>query len=189
MRWQQLFEDLQSQFEAEEVASERAESASRARVEVGAVRLLERLGGAVGSPLVLTVRGAGQVAGTLVDRGVDWLLMEDGQGRELLVALDAVRTVGGLGRRTATPEPTGGVRGRLDLRWALRGLARARSAVQVVLDDGDTLTGTLDRVGADFVELAEHPADAPRRSEVVRGVRAGVIDAVAVVRTGLPGLG
>lgn len=187
MRWQQLFEDLQSQFEAEESAAERAESASRTRAEVGAVRLRERLAGAHGSPLVLTVRGAGNVPGTLVDQGADWLLLDDGQGRELLVALDAVRAVGGLGRRTALPEPAG-VRSRLDLRWALRGLARDRSAVQVVLDDGGTLTGTLDRVGADFVEIAEHPGDALRRSESVQGVRAVVIGAVALVRTGFPAL-
>ena len=189
MRWQQLFDDLQSQFEAEEAAAERAESASRARAEMGAVRLAERLGGALGCRLTLGVRGAGQVAGVLVDRGPDWLLLEDGQGREQLVALAAVRSVAGLGRRTAVPEPAGGVRARLDLRRALRGLARDRSAVQIVLDDGGTLMGTLDRIGADFVELAEHPADAPRRSESVQGVRAVVIDAVAVVRTGLPGIG
>ena len=34
MRWQQLFDDLQSQFDAEEAALELAESASRARAEV-----------------------------------------------------------------------------------------------------------------------------------------------------------
>jgi hypothetical protein len=61
--------------------------------------------------------------------------------------------------------------------------------VQLVLDDGATLTGTLDRVGADYVELAVHPADAPRRSESVQEVRAVVIGAVAVVRTVAPGLG
>ncbi len=58
----------------------------------------------------------------------------------------------------------------------------------LTLDDGGTLTGTLDRVGADYVELAEHPADVPRRTEVVQGVRAVVIAAVAVVRTVPPAL-
>ena len=80
------------------------------------------------------------------------------------------------------------MRGLLDLRRALRGLARDRTAVQVVLDDGGVLSGTLDRVGADYVELAEHAADLPRRAEAVQGVRAIVITAVAVVRTGAPGL-
>ncbi|WP_116452559.1 hypothetical protein [Blastococcus litoris] len=188
MRWQQLFDDLQSQFETEEAAAERAESASRTRAEVGAVRLAERLGGAVGTAVAVDVRGAGRVAGVLVDRGSDWLLVEDDRGRDQLVAVAAVRTVAGLGRRTSLPEAAGGVRARLDLRRALRGLARDRAAVQVVLDDGGTVTGTIDRVGADYVELAEHPADAPRRNEAVQGVRAVVIDAVAVVRTVLPAL-
>ena len=189
MRWQQLFDDLQSQFEAAESAQESAESASRARAEMGAVRLVDRLAGALGSPLSLDVRGAGRVAGVLADRGPDWILLEDGPGRDQLVALLAVRSVGGLGRRTGPPEPPGRVHVQLDLRRALRGLARDRSTVQVVLDDGGTLTGTLDRVGADHVELAEHPADAPRRGEAVQGVRAVVIDAVAVVRTVVPVLG
>jgi hypothetical protein len=187
MRWQQLFADLQAQFEAEETAAEQAESASRTRAEVGAVGIVDRLRGAEGFPLVLACRGAGAVAGVVVEVGADWLLLEEEGGRPSLVALAAVRSVSGLGRRTAAPEPAGAVRGRLDLRRALRGLARDRSAVQIVLDDGSVLGGTLDRVGADYVELAEHPADLPRRSEAVRGVRAVVIGGIAVVRTVTPG--
>jgi hypothetical protein len=189
MRWQQLFADLQAQFDAQETAAERSEAASRARSEIGAVRLAERLRGALGSPVVLACGGAGPVSGVLTDVGVDWLLLAGDGGREDLVAVRAVRTVGGLGRRTAVPEPAGGVRSRLDLRWALRGLARDRAVVRVVLDDGAVLTGTLDRVGVDYVELAEHPADQPRRSEVVHGVRAIVLGAIAVVRTAAAGLG
>jgi hypothetical protein len=188
MRWQQLFADLQAQFEAEEAALERAESASRTRAEVGAVGIADRLRGALGLPLALACGAAGTVSGVLVEVGPDWLLVEDDGARQCLVALGAVRSVGGLGRRTAAAEPAGAVRGRLDLRRALRGLARDRSAVQVVLDDGSMLGGTLDRVGADYVELAEHPADLPRRAEAVQGVRAVVIARIAVVRTVSPGL-
>jgi hypothetical protein len=188
MRWQQLFADLSAQFDEEEAAAERGESASRARAEIGAIPLSARLGGAVGFPVALDCRGAGQVAGVLTDVGTDWLLLEDERAVQHLVATPAVRTVAGLGRRTAVPEVPGAVRARLDLRRALRGLARDRSVVQVVLDDGGVLTGTLDRVGADYVELAEHAADEPRRAEAVRGVRAVVITAVAVVRTVPPGL-
>ncbi|MDQ1663577.1 MAG: hypothetical protein QOJ68_3557 [Blastococcus sp.] len=188
MRWQQLFADLRAQFEAEEAAEDRVTGASRARAEMGAVDLVGRLRGSVGLPLTLRCRGAGPVAGTLTDAGVDWLLLEDEQGRSILVANSAVRAVTGLGRRTAVAE-YGVVRARMDLRWALRGLARDRSAVQIVLDDGGVLTGTVDRVGADHVELAEHPADLPRRAEAVQGVAAVVIAAIAVVRTLPPGLG
>lgn len=183
MRWQQLFADLQAQFEAEEAAGERAESASRARSEIGALGIADRLRGALGSPVVLGCRGVGSVSGVLLEVGADWLLVEDGGARQSLVATAAVRTVAGLGRRTAAPEPAGPVRGQLDLRRALRGLARDRSAVQIVLDDGTVLGGTLDRVGADYVELAEHPVDVPRRAEAVQGVRGVVISGIAVVRT------
>ena len=41
---------------------------------------------------------------------------------------------------------------------ALLGNISGKAPVQIVLDDGGVLSGTLDRVGADYVELAEHPA-------------------------------
>lgn len=188
MRWQQLFADLQAQMEEAEAAGERGESASRMRAEVGAVHLAERLRGSLGSPLVLGCRGAGRLTGRLVEVGADWLLLEDEQSRPCLVATAAVQSVGGLGRLTSAPEAAGAVWVRLDLRRALRGLARDRSPVQIFLDDGGVLSGTLDRVGADYVELAEHPGDLPRRAEAVQSVRAVVIDAVAVVRTAVPRL-
>ena len=188
MRWQQLFADLQAQFEAEETAAEQAESASRARAEVGSLVIVDRLRGAVGLPLVLACGAAGAVSGVLVEVGPDWLLVEDDGARQCLVALAAVRSVAGLGRRTAVPGPAVAVRGQWDLRRALRGLARDRSGVQIVLDDGGVLSGTLDRVGADYVELAEHAVDAPRRAEAVQGVRAVVLGTIALVRTVTPGI-
>jgi hypothetical protein len=188
MRWQLLFADLRAQFDAEEAAEDRVAGASRARAEMGAVELVQRMRGSIGMSLTLRCRGAGPVVGTLTDVGVDWLLLEDEQGRSILVASATVSAVAGLGRRTAVEE-RGAVRARMDLRWVLRGLTRDRSAVQVILDDGAVLTGTLDRVGADHVELAEHPADVPRRAEAVNGVSAVRIAAIVVVRTLPPGLG
>ena len=191
MRWQQLFADLQAQFEAEESAAEQAESAlAGARRSRRACRSSTGCGGVARFPLVRRAAGARARWPACSWRSArTGCSLEDERRTADLVALAAVRSVAGLGRRTAVAEPAGPVRGRLDLRRALRGLARDRSAVQVVLDDGGVLSGTLDRVGADYVELAEHPADLPRRAEAVQGVRAVVIDAVAVVRTVAPGLG
>ncbi|SNS02158.1 hypothetical protein SAMN06893096_101398 [Geodermatophilus pulveris] len=187
MRWQRLFADLQAEFDAAEAAAERAEDASRRRVETGAVRLVDRLAGSVGRPLALRCQGAGDVTGVLVDVGADWLLLDSG-GREVLVATATVRTVAGLGRATAVPAERGAVHARMDLRRVVRGLSRDRTAVQVVLDDGSAHVGTVDGVGADHLELAEHAADQPRRAAAVRGVRAIALPAVAVVRTLAPGL-
>jgi hypothetical protein len=186
MRWQQLFADLEAQFIEAAAASDRAEDASRARLEMGAVALADRLRGALGHPVLLRCRGAGQVAGALTDVGVDWLLLEDDAGREVLVSAGAVLVVGGLGRQTAAAEPAGAVRSRLDLRRAVRALARDRAPVQVVLEDGAVISGTVDRVGADHLELAEHEADVSRRPDAVLGIRAVVLDAVVLVRTVLP---
>src|SRR3954452_22553450 len=185
MRWQQLFADLGAQFAEAEAAADRAESASRTRAETGAVRLAERVAGAIGHPLVLRCRGAGQVAGTLAEVGSDWLLVEEA-GREVLVSAVAVLAVAGLGRQTAAPDAAGVVRGRFDLRRAVRALARDRSTVHLVLEDGSVLTGTIDRVGADFLELAAHAPDEPRRPGAVRGVHAVALGAVAVIRTAPP---
>jgi hypothetical protein len=187
MRWQQLFTDLRAQFDEAEAAADRAESGSRTRAEYGGIRLAERLRGALGRPVTVHCRGAGAVSGVLADVGVDWLLLEEA-GREALVAAAAVLTVDGLGRQTAVPAGSGVVQARLDLRRAARALARDRSGVHVVLDDGSVLTGTIYRVGADFLELAGHPLDEPRRPGAVRGVRAAVLDAVVLIRTAPPGL-
>jgi hypothetical protein len=100
-----------------------------------------------------------------------------------------VLAVGGLGRQTAAPAEDGIVRRGLDLRRAARALARDRSAVTVVLEDGAALVGTIDRVGADFLEVAEHALDDPRRAGAVRGMRAGALSAVTLIRTVPPGLG
>jgi hypothetical protein len=187
MRWQQLFTDLQAEFDEAAAREERAELPSRSRAATSAVRLAERLGGAVSGRVSLRCRGAGEIAGRLEEAGTDWALLTDDAGREVLVALPAVVVASGLVRATAAPLSETRVRAALDLRWALRGLARDRSAVAVVLDDGAVLTGTVDRVGADFVELAEHAPDEFRRPGAVRAVRAVALGALAVVRTLSPG--
>lgn len=179
MRWQKLFADLEAQFAAASSAAELAESGSRARAEVGSVPLAERLAGAIGQPVRLRCRGAGQVAGELAEVGPDWVLLSAEGGRELLVATRAVTVVSGLVRRTRTAGERPCVR--TDLRRALRGLVRDRSVVSLALEDGGRLSGTIDRVGADFVEIAEHAVDEPRRASAVRAVHAVPLPALAVV--------
>jgi hypothetical protein len=188
MRWQKLFADLEAQFAEAASAAELAESASRARAEAGTVTLSERLAGAVGQAVRLRCRGAGSVAGVIEDVGPDWLLLSGAQGRELLVATDAVTLVSDLVRRTAVPEGER-PRVRTDLRRALRGLVRDRSEVSLTLEDGGTISGTLDRVGADHVELAEHAAGEPRRAAAVRAVHTVPLRALAVVTRSVEPIG
>ena len=186
MRWEQLFADLEARFADQGAVEEQVEDASRARAEYGRLLLVDRVRGSLGQPVSLRCRGAGELAGRLVDVGVDWLLLVDEQGREVLVAGAAVTAVAGLGAVTAGDPLDGEVARRLDLRRALRGLARDRATVSCLLEDGGALSGTVDRVGADFLELAEHPLDQPRRRGAVTAVLAVPLSAVVAVRTSLP---
>ena len=182
MRWTALFADLEAQLEAAERGELAAEVADRSRREAALVPAGDRLAAAVGAQVGVTVVGAGAVSGRLVDTGPDWLLLEEVGRRELLVPWPAVLSVSGLGARTREPGAVGEVAARLDLRWALRGLARSRAGLSVVLRDGTVHAGTLDRVGADHVELAGHPAGEARRAAAVRDVVLLPLDALAVLR-------
>ena len=144
--------------------------------------LVDRLGPQVGRQMSLSVPGAGSVVGLLRDVGADWVLLTVPAGRSALIPLRAVLAVRGVGRQTAQPQ--GAVVRRLRLSYALRAVARDRQSLVVALTDGSSITGTLDRVGADFIEVAEHPAGEARRPAEVRQVRAFPVSALAVIYSG-----
>ncbi|MFN2538937.1 MAG: hypothetical protein ABR549_12450 [Mycobacteriales bacterium] len=183
MRWEQLFADLDAQLSAAEAAELAAEVAERTRYEVGRLRLVDRLRPALGAPIAMQAEGLGGTRGRLLDVGPDWLLLhEDGAG-ELLLPAASVLSLAGVGGPAEVPGSAGEVARQLDLRWALKGLVRSRSGVQVVLRDGSLLTGTFDRVGADHVDLAEHAPGEARRAGAVRQVRLVPLRSVAAVRS------
>ena len=182
MRWDELFDDLDAQFNEIETGDLAAEVADRTRREVALLRLVARLRPVLGQQLAVRVLGAGVVEGELTAMGPDWLLLAELGGREALVASSAVLSIGGLAAQSAAPNSEGAVGARLNLAYALRGIVRDRSAVALTLTDGSTSAGTFDRVGSDFVELAEHPAGEARRPDAVRLVRAYPLTSLAVVR-------
>lgn len=183
MRWESLFGDLEAQLEAAQAAELAGEVAERSRLAVGELRVVDRVVGSVGHPVAVSVRGLGVVRGVLRDAGVDWLLVEESGQREGLVPLAGVLGVTGLGVASQVPGSEGEVGRRLDLRRALRGLARSRTGVALHLVDGSAVHGTLDRVGVDHVELAEHLPGEARRAGTVRDVRLVPLTALALVRS------
>jgi hypothetical protein len=182
VRWEQLFADLEGQADAALRAEREAEVAERTRQEVGRLRLVDRLRAAHGARLVLRVLGAGVLTGTVADVGADWVLLEEPDGRGALVPLAGVVALSGTGARSELPGSEGAVEQRLDLRYALRRLVRDRATVEVVLGDGTTVAGTLDRVAADHVDLAQHGVDEARRARAVRQVLLLPVSALALVR-------
>lgn len=183
MRWDDLFRDLEAQLDAADRADLAAEVADRTRRELARVRLVDRLRAAVGAQLTVTVLGGSSVSGSLLDVGPDWLLVAEGAARQALVPSAAVLGVAGLPRRAAAPGSEGSVAARLTLGFALRGVARDRSAVALLLVSGDLLHGTIDSVGADFVDLSHHSVGEPRRRGDLIGARAVPVSAIAVVRS------
>lgn len=178
MRWEGLFEDLESQWFAEERRERDAEVADRTRAERARIALAERYAASRDTSLTLTMITGEVLGGDLVDLGADWLLMQDRAGRDVLVAMDAVVAVAGLGRGS---DPATTAR-RFAIGYALRGLARDRATVIVVDVAGNRVTGTIDAVGKDWCELSEHPVDEPRRAGQVRARRVIPVGAIVLVR-------
>ncbi|MGH3488183.1 MAG: hypothetical protein ACRDP8_09780 [Actinopolymorphaceae bacterium] len=182
MRWESLFADLDAQMAELEAAELTSELADRTRREVARFRLVDRLRPTFGHPVTVHTLGGGKIAGTVAGVGSDWLLVAEEHRLEALVPLDAITGITGLGGLTAAPGSEGKVAARLTLGFALRGIARDRAAVLVALRDATAVTGTIDRVGADFFEMAEHGQAEIRRTRDIRGVRTVPFAGVSFVR-------
>jgi hypothetical protein len=178
MRWEGLFDDLAAQWDGEERRGRDAEVADRTRRERAEVTLVARVGAHRDVPLRLRLVTGRALDGEVADVGADWVLLRRvGARREALVPVAAVTGVLGLGPRTVEP----GLARRVSLGYALRALSRDRSVVALTDTSDLTVTGTIDSVGADALDLAEHPADDPRREANVRGTRTVPFAAIVVV--------
>ena len=185
MRWTRLFDDLEAQLAGQERAELALEVAEHVRAERGQVSLLDRLLVSGGAAVSLRVRGVGPVCGTVAEVGSGWLVLRAPAGgadrsRDLLVPLTAVLMATGLPARSDGRDAL--AQRRLDLRHALRALSRDRAVVRLTDVEGGQVTGTIDRVGLDHLDLADHPDDVPRRGPAVRQTHALPFDAVATVR-------
>lgn len=186
MRWSELFDDLEGQLAHEQVLELQTEVADRTRRERATVHLADRLAAAVGKAVSLRVQGAGLRDGVLDDLGQDWTLLahaggpgERGRTRATLVPLAAINRIDALGPRADGRQGT--LMRRFGLGYALRALSRDRAVVTLTDRDGAQVVGTIDRVGADHLDIAEHAEDVPRRREHVRGVRVVPFTALASV--------
>jgi len=181
VRWAELFRDLEAQLERAEADELAAEVADRTRREAARLRLVDRLLPALDRTIRLHVAGLGDVTGRVHLVAAEALLLTEPAGRQVLVPLDAILSLAGLTARSAAPGGQGEVFARLRLTSALRGLARDRANVRVVLRDAATLFGTIDRVGDDFLELAQHPTGEPRRRPDVSGVAVVPLRAIGAI--------
>jgi len=185
MRWDRLFDDLESQLEQELGAEEVDLAVEEERLRLGRLSLRDRLaamagpGEAARGPLLVeTVAGA--ALPVRVDAvGRDWIAGElavEGARRSAVVPLAAVAAVRpgperlAAGLLPAPAVPVASLSSRLGLVFVLRDLCRRRVVVTVETVRG-ARHGTIDRVARDHLDLAEHDPGEPRRSDAVHGVR------------------
>lgn len=183
MRWDRLFDDLQAQLDADGQRELDLEVSDRTRRERAQVGLHERFIAHQGAVVDLRLLSGVRVSGSIADAGSDWILVHEHGERGSLVPFGAIVSIHGLGGRAAVGEGVATAK-RFGLGYALRGLSRDRAVVSLADIGGSTTTGTIDAVGADALDLSEHPVDVARRSENIVGRRVIPFAAIVAVRHG-----
>ncbi|MCR2801671.1 hypothetical protein QNO21_03200 [Microbacterium sp. zg-Y818] len=194
MRWDRLFEDLEDQLASEWEAERAALDTEAERLRLSKLSLRERLRALVGTePAVSVDLVDGTVAtGTVSAVGADWFAMttHTRRGGALLVPFAGTAAIGvphaDLLRSARPVTSAARLADRMTLGFVLRDLSRRRIPITAGLAGGRLLSGTIDRAGADHVDLALHDLDAPRRAAAVGGHRLVPTDAVLWVRLDSP---
>ena len=193
MRWDRFFDDLEDQLASEWEAERAALDTEAERLRLSRVQLVERL-------TLLAVRDSGPAVVASFDLadgatlrasvtgvGADWVALAPSEGGgAVVVPFSSIAAIGMPHAdllRTARPAPARSpLTVRLTFGFVLRDLVRRRAGVVVHLVSGRVLTGTIDRAGADHLDLALHEPGAPRRADAVSGYRLVPFAAVAWIR-------
>ncbi len=190
VRWERFFEDLEDQLDSEWEAERAALDTEAERLRLSRVPLRERLValGRDPRPLSAHLIDGGVVSGRVAQVGADWFaLASDGpEGAIAVVPLPAVVGLGTAADAVLTSvreaEPGPALAQRMGFGFVLRDLVRRRVPAVVQVVGGRTLAGTIDRAGADHLDLALHEPGSPRRAENVTGYRIVPFAAIAAVR-------
>ena len=187
MRWDALFNDMESQLaEADRLALD-AEVGERTRAEMVGLRLDDRLRAAVGYRITVHLLCGESAQGELTHVGADALVLDE-ERHQVLIPYWAAARYTGLGRHVRAEKSR--VRRSLGLAHSLRGLARDRAELVVTIGGGagtTRLAGVIDRVGSDHLDLAAVIPGEARRNSSVGQVSAIPFAVVAMVRSNKSG--
>lgn len=176
VRFEDLFDDLESQLEAELGAEERDLRAEEERFRIGRLELRDRIAAAP-RLLDVTLRAGDRLRLRRMALGRDWLngVVLEGAPAETgaIVPLHAIVGIAldGDGAAASVQPATerNDLQARLSFAFALRDLARRRAPV--ILEGRMPVSGTIDRVGRDHLDLAVHEAGERPRHGAVRSWR------------------
>jgi len=193
VRWDRFFDDLEDQLASEWEAERAALDTEAERLRLSRVALRDRLGALVDRDRTATVPSFELSDGTVLSAevtgiGADWIALDLAAGRPgaVVVPFDSIVAVGmphpDLLRSARPTPPRSALVDRLTLGFLLRDLVRRRTSVALHLRSGRALTGTIDRAGADHLDLALHEPGSPRRAEAVTGHRIVPFTAISWLR-------
>jgi hypothetical protein len=175
---------MEAQFAEGERLAVDSEISERARAETASLALADRLRGSLNSHVAVHLACGRVFEGTLSHAGADALVLNELR-HQVLIPYDAVTRYAGLGRVSVAE--TSQVRRRIGLAHALRGLARDRAELAVTLrqvaETGSGLSGVIDRVGSDFLDLALVSPGESRRPSQVRQVATIPFAALGALRS------
>jgi hypothetical protein len=196
VRWDLFFEDLEDQLASEWEAERAALDTEAERLRLSRMELRSRLAALVGAgsaddaaPPALDLADGTTLSARIQALGADWLAAVPADGARwgiTIVPLAGIRGVGlayGELLRTARPLDTrAGLSERMTFGFVMRDVARRRAPVSLGLVSGRVLTGTIDRAGADHLDVALHEPGASRRAGDVLGYRLVPFAAIAWAR-------
>jgi hypothetical protein len=178
-----VFDELEAEFEAGLRREAEQESLAAVRAEVGATVLWEQLARRIGTEAAVFA-GTRAFRGSVVASYPEFLVLRATDGTEHLIRYGPAGSVALPAEPpTLRPAPVAAAR-RYQLALALRELARRREPVRVELVDGTSCDGTIESVGSDYLEVAEHDLGEARRRAAVRARR--FVGFPAVVAVTLP---
>ena len=187
MRWDELFADLEGQLEAGIGAEEREAEIEEERLRLGRLSLRDRIAAIATDRDPLRIRLIDGAVIALVPRtiGRDWVAGDlAGTTAQAVLPLHAVAALLPTPTQRARswqPPAPGALTDRLGLPFLLRDLARRRRTLELVLRAGP-VTGTIDRVGRDHLDVAIHPIDEWRRDSAVTRIEIVAVADVVLIR-------
>lgn len=196
MNWDRLFEDLEGQLASEWEAERAALDAESERVRISQLALRTRLRAmsARRASIVIELANGRRMPVILRTVGADWLAAEISTAlgalasrSMLVVPLRAIQSLGSdhgmlLSSLEEDADPPSILRERMTLGFVLRDLARRRVALHLSTTMGDDVHGTIDRAGADHLDLAVHDAGTARLASAVQSFRIVPFEALVAIR-------
>jgi hypothetical protein len=191
VRWDSFFDDLEGQLASEWEAERAALDTEAERLRLSRVALRERLATLIdrerdAAPPSFEVADGTVLAAAVTGVGADWVALEGGRSGALVVPFGSICAIGMPHAdvlRSARPAAArSALADRMTFGFVVRDLVRRRVAVSLHLTQGRVFAGTIDRAGADHLDIALHEPGAPRRAASVTGHRIVPFAGVAWIR-------